>query len=36
MGDKDPEKARRVTQAMLRMQKIDIAQLKQAYDGAAA
>lgn len=33
MGDKDPEKAGRVMQAMLQMQKIDIAGLKRAYDG---
>jgi predicted 3-demethylubiquinone-9 3-methyltransferase (glyoxalase superfamily) len=32
MHDKDPEKAKRVTQAMLRMNKIDINTLKQAYD----
>jgi predicted 3-demethylubiquinone-9 3-methyltransferase (glyoxalase superfamily) len=32
MGDKDPEKAKRVTEAMLKMRKIDIAGLKQAYD----
>jgi predicted 3-demethylubiquinone-9 3-methyltransferase (glyoxalase superfamily) len=33
LGDKDPEKAQRVLQAMLKMQKIDIKSLKQAYDG---
>ena len=33
MGDKDPEKAQRVVQAMLKMNKIIIADLKQAYDG---
>jgi predicted 3-demethylubiquinone-9 3-methyltransferase (glyoxalase superfamily) len=33
MGDKDPEKAKRVMNAMLQMRKIDIAVLKQAYDG---
>ena len=33
MGDKDPEKAQRVMQAMLKMNKIDIKDLKQAYDG---
>jgi predicted 3-demethylubiquinone-9 3-methyltransferase (glyoxalase superfamily) len=33
MGDKDPEKAKRVMNAMLQMKKIDIAVLKQAYDG---
>ena len=31
-GDKDPEKAQRVMQAMLQMKKIDIAGLKRAYD----
>ncbi len=33
MRDKDPAKAGRVMQAMLQMDKIDIATLKQAYDG---
>jgi len=33
MGDKDPEKANRVVQAMLKMQKIIIADLQKAYDG---
>lgn len=33
MGDSDPEKAGRVMQAMLKMIKIDIAGLQQAYDG---
>jgi predicted 3-demethylubiquinone-9 3-methyltransferase (glyoxalase superfamily) len=33
MGDKDPEKASRVMQAMLKMKKIDIAGLKRAYEG---
>jgi len=32
MGDPDPEKARRVMEAMLKIVKIDIAGLKQAYD----
>jgi predicted 3-demethylubiquinone-9 3-methyltransferase (glyoxalase superfamily) len=32
LGDKDPEKAQKVMQAMLKMNKIDIAGLKQAYD----
>ena len=32
MLDKDPEKARRVTEAMLQMQKLDIAKLKQAFE----
>ena len=33
LGDKDPEKSKRVMQAMLQMKKIDIKKLKQAYDG---
>lgn len=33
MGDPDPVKAQRVTQAMLQMQKIDVARLQQAYAG---
>lgn len=33
MGDPDPVKAGRVMEAMLRMVKIDIAGLQQAYDG---
>ena len=33
MGDKDPEKAGRVVQAMLQMVKIDIDGLKKAYAG---
>ncbi|HAF09911.1 MAG TPA: hypothetical protein DCK98_07515 [Chloroflexi bacterium] len=32
MSDKDPEKAKRVTDAMLKMHKIDIRTLKQAHD----
>jgi predicted 3-demethylubiquinone-9 3-methyltransferase (glyoxalase superfamily) len=32
LGDEDPEKAKRVMQAMLQMDKIDIKALKQAYD----
>ena len=32
MGDKDPVKAKRVVDAMLKMDKIDIATLKQAYE----
>ncbi len=32
LGDKDPEKAGRVMQAMLKMNKIDVKGLKQAYD----
>ena len=31
LGDKDPEKAQRVTHAMLQMKKLDIEVLKQAY-----
>ncbi len=34
MSDPDPEKARRVTQAMLKMGKIEIADLKRAYEQA--
>jgi predicted 3-demethylubiquinone-9 3-methyltransferase (glyoxalase superfamily) len=33
MQDKDPEKSKRVTQAMLKMNKLDIGVLKQAYEG---
>lgn len=33
MGDKDPAKAARVMQAMLKMHKLDIAELKRAYEG---
>jgi predicted 3-demethylubiquinone-9 3-methyltransferase (glyoxalase superfamily) len=33
LADKDPEKAKRVMNAMLQMKKIDIEILKQAYDG---
>ncbi len=33
LGDRDPEKANRVMQAMLKMKKIDINGLQQAYDG---
>lgn len=33
LGDPDPEKARRVMQAMLEMQKIDIKKLQKAYEG---
>lgn len=32
LGDKDPEKAQRVMQAMLKMHKIDVKALEQAYD----
>jgi len=33
LGDKDPEKSKRVMHAMLQMDKIDTKTLKQAYDG---
>ena len=33
LGDQDPEKANRAMQAMLKMQKIIIADLQRAYDG---
>ncbi len=33
LQEKDPKKSQRVMQAMLQMDKIDIARLKQAYDG---
>jgi len=33
IGDKDPQKAQRVMEAMLQMKKIDIATLKRAYEG---
>jgi predicted 3-demethylubiquinone-9 3-methyltransferase (glyoxalase superfamily) len=33
LGDQDPDKAKRVMNAMLQMGKIDIARLQQAYDG---
>ena len=33
IGDSDPEKARRATEAMLQMTKLDIAKLQQAYAG---
>jgi predicted 3-demethylubiquinone-9 3-methyltransferase (glyoxalase superfamily) len=36
MGDPDPEKAGRVTRAMLGMTKIDIAGLRAAYEGRTA
>jgi predicted 3-demethylubiquinone-9 3-methyltransferase (glyoxalase superfamily) len=35
LGDKDPAKSRRVMQAMLQMDKLDIRRLKQAYESAA-
>ena len=34
LGDSDPEKAGRVMQAMLKMQKIEVAELERAYAGA--
>lgn len=33
MADKDPEKAKRVMEAMLKMDKIDIEPIKRAYEG---
>jgi predicted 3-demethylubiquinone-9 3-methyltransferase (glyoxalase superfamily) len=33
LGDKDPEKSKRVMNAMLQMGKLDIDKLKQAYEG---
>ncbi|MEP6645251.1 MAG: VOC family protein [Acidobacteriaceae bacterium] len=33
LSDKDSEKSKRVTQAMLQMKKLDVAKLKQAYEG---
>jgi predicted 3-demethylubiquinone-9 3-methyltransferase (glyoxalase superfamily) len=36
LTDEDPEKAKRVMQAMLKMKKIDIAALKRAYAGETA
>jgi predicted 3-demethylubiquinone-9 3-methyltransferase (glyoxalase superfamily) len=35
LGDPDPAKSQRVMQAMLQMRKIDIAGLRQAYEGLA-
>ena len=34
LGDKDPARAKRVGDAMMAMNKLDIKQLQQAYDGA--
>jgi hypothetical protein len=36
LHDKDPEKSRRVMSAMLKMKKIDIAGLRNAYEGRSA
>jgi predicted 3-demethylubiquinone-9 3-methyltransferase (glyoxalase superfamily) len=36
LTDEDPQKAKRVMQAMLKMKKIDIAELKRAYAGETA
>ncbi len=33
LADSDPAKAGRVMQAMLKMKKIDLAKLKEAYEG---
>lgn len=33
MGDKDPKKSQRVTQAMFKMKKLDIAKLEAAHEG---
>jgi predicted 3-demethylubiquinone-9 3-methyltransferase (glyoxalase superfamily) len=33
LSDKDPDKSKRVIQAMMQMVKIDIAGLQKAYDG---
>jgi len=33
--DNDPEKAKRVMEAMMKMKKIDIERLEEAYEGAA-
>ena len=33
INDPDPEKSRRVTETMLQMTKIDIAKLRQVYEG---
>ncbi len=35
LGDKDPGKAKRLMEAMLQMEKLDISRLKLAYDGVA-
>jgi len=33
LGDRDPEKSKRVMQAMLQMSKIEVEALKKAYEG---
>jgi hypothetical protein len=33
MGDPDPDKSKRVTDAMLKIQKIIVADVQKAYDG---
>jgi hypothetical protein len=35
LGDQDPQKAKRVMEAMLKMKKIESAGLKSAYEGRA-
>jgi len=35
MNDKDPARGKRVAEAMMKMIKLDIAQLRAAYDGKA-
>ena len=34
LGDEDPEKANRVMEAMLKMKKIEVAELERAYEAA--
>ncbi len=34
LGDKDPARSKRVMDAMLQMEKLDLNRLQQAYDGA--
>ena len=36
LGDPDPDRARRATEAMMAMKKLDIAQLERAADGVGA
>lgn len=36
LSDPDPKRSKRVMEAMLKMKKIDIATLKQAYEGHSA